>query len=104
MSRQNMAPKHQFRARNASNRALVWDVLFAFFSLGLTAALLGFTPTLGEFERGRAFGLEGSDSVIENPILPAQADNEKDQSVDFGNANNNVNEIPANTPANKTYS
>lgn len=104
MSRQNMAPKHQFRARNASNKALVWDVLFAFFSLGITAALLGFTPTLGEFERERAFGLEGSDSVIENPILPAQADNEKDQPVDFGNANNNVNEIPANTPANKTDS
>lgn len=108
MSRQNMAPKHQFRARNASNKALVWDVLFAFFSLGITAALLGFTPTLGELECEQAFGLEGSDVVIENPVFPAQTDNEADQPISFGNANDIVNETPtdvtANTPANKTDS
>lgn len=107
MSRQNMAAKHQFRSRNASNKALVWDVLFAFFSLGITAALLGFTPALGEFERQRAFGLDSSDVVIENPVLPVQTDDEADQAAGIENVNKNTintTEMSDNTAVNKTDS
>lgn len=70
MSRQKYAPRRNHGTRSSSNTTLVRDILLAFTTLGVTAALLAPLPALGENIAQTLAESDAQNSGIENVALP----------------------------------